>query len=301
MSYFNSDDLSLGINSITANVLSANSVVYSANGVSILTGIPGTYSNSNVAGYLVANPPPGTYSNANVTAYLPTYTGNITAGNIVTTSTGSFTMGNIKITDQTITGIVPGRHVNVAVSGTGASFWFNSNVNPTADRVYTLGSTTKRWAAFYCSAHSLDVDGILLEADTDIGGGNLIVSNATGFIAPNITSNVSVRDQNGDLRSIPINTQSTNYTLTARDSGNVVSISSGNVTVPASVFTAPFGQTVSVFNNSGTTRYVIQGTAVTLRLAGTAATGNRAMAQYGVTTLMCVAANTFVISGAGIS
>ena len=40
-----------------------------------------TYSNANVASYLVANPQAGTYSNSNVASYLTTYSGNI-GGNI---------------------------------------------------------------------------------------------------------------------------------------------------------------------------------------------------------------------------
>jgi len=61
-----------------------------------LTGITGTYSNTNTAAYLTANPQTGTYSNTNVASYLPTYTGNLTAGNInlsyTTTSTAN--LGN---------------------------------------------------------------------------------------------------------------------------------------------------------------------------------------------------------------
>jgi hypothetical protein len=67
-----------------------NSNTYSnANVASYLVANPqsGTYSNANVASYLVANPQSGTYSNANVAAYL---TGNITAGNITT--------GNVRAT-----------------------------------------------------------------------------------------------------------------------------------------------------------------------------------------------------------
>jgi hypothetical protein len=36
-------------------------------------------------------------------------------------------------------------------------------------------------------------------------------------------------------------------------------------------------------------------------LAGTATTGNRTLAQRGVCTILCVAANTFVILGAGLT
>jgi hypothetical protein len=116
-----------------------------------------------------------------------------------------------------------------------------------------------------------------------------------------ITSTGTVSDRYGSLRSIPLNTQSSAYILTANDNGNLVSITTGNVTVNAGVFSSPYGQAISVFNNSANVMYVVQGTSVTLRLAGTAATGTRSLARYGVASLICVAANTFVISGAGIS
>ena len=97
MSYFNSDDLSSGVtDSITVNTLSANSVVYTANGVSILAGVPGTYSNSNVASYLVTNPQPGTYSNSNVASYIISYTGDVAAGNV--SAIGNVAAGNVSAT-----------------------------------------------------------------------------------------------------------------------------------------------------------------------------------------------------------
>ena len=50
--------------------LPAGGAINYANGVSILDGIGGTYSNTNVAAYLVENPQSGTYSDTNVAAYL---------------------------------------------------------------------------------------------------------------------------------------------------------------------------------------------------------------------------------------
>jgi hypothetical protein len=81
----------------------------------------------------------------------------------------------------------------------------------------------------------------------------------------------------------------------------MIDITTGNVTIPAGVFNSPFGQTVSIYNNQNSSNAVVQGSGVTLRLAGTAATGSRTLARYGVATVICVAANTFVISGAGLS
>jgi hypothetical protein len=61
---------------------------------------------------------------------------------------------------------------------------------------------------------------------------------------------------------------------------------------------------VTVFNNSGSSQTITQGTSVTLRLAGTATTGNRTLAQYGVATLLCVtdgASPVFACTGAGLT
>ena len=141
-----------------------------------------------------------------------------------------------------------------------------------------------------------------------------VTGNVTGTILtaaqPNITSvgnltslNVSgnISDSIGSVRSIPQNGKNANYSLQSTDNGQMINITTGNVTVPASIFAAPYGQTISIFNNQNSSNAIVQGSGVTLRLAGTAATGNRTLARYGVATLVCVTANTFVISGAGLS
>lgn len=109
----------------------------------------------------------------------------------------------------------------------------------------------------------------------------------------------TVSDQIGDLRDVPVNNQTSAYILAASDEGKTVSITTGGVTVNANILAA--GSIVSIYNNSGSSQTITQGATVTLRQAGTANTGNRTLAQYGVCTVLCVASNTFVISGAGIS
>jgi len=128
-------------------------------------------------------------------------------------------------------------------------------------------------------------------------------ANVAAYLLTN-TGNITagnISDSVGLLRSIPQNSKNTGYTLQSTDNGQMINITTGNVTVPAGVFNSPFGQTVSIFNNQTTSNAVVQGSGVTLRLAGTAATGSRTLARYGVATLICVAANTFVISGAGLT
>lgn len=98
---------------------------------------------------------------------------------------------------------------------------------------------------------------------------------------------------------IPQITKTGAYTLQATDTGYHISITTGGVTVPSGVFAV--GDTVMVYNNSASSQTITQGASVTLRQAGTTTTGNRTLASYGVCTILCVASNTFVISGAELS
>lgn len=115
----------------------------------------------------------------------------------------------------------------------------------------------------------------------------------------NITVTGSVSDSKGDLRRVPQNAQTSAYTLVAADAGKHVSITTGGVTVPASVFSV--GDCISIYNNSGSNQTITQGGSVTLYQGGTANTGNRTIAQRGFVTLVCVASNTFVASGSGLT
>ena len=98
---------------------------------------------------------------------------------------------------------------------------------------------------------------------------------------------------------VPANSQTAAYTLVAGDAGKHINITTGGITVPSGVFSA--GDAISVYNNSTSDQTITQGASVTLRQGGTANTGNRTLAQYGVATLLCVASNEFVITGAGVS
>lgn len=103
---------------------------------------------------------------------------------------------------------------------------------------------------------------------------------------------------------IPANTQTATYTLVASDAGKHINITTGGVTVPSGVFDV--GDVISIYNNnspntSPNDQTITQGGSVTLRQAGTANTGNRTLAQYGLATILCVAANDFVITGTGLT
>jgi hypothetical protein len=99
--------------------------------------------------------------------------------------------------------------------------------------------------------------------------------------------------------TVPANTKSSAYTLVLSDAGKHINITNGGVTVPSGIFST--GAAISIYNNSGNDQTITQGSGTTLRKVGTADTGNRTLAQYGLVTILCVASNTFVVVGGGLS
>jgi hypothetical protein len=127
--------------------------------------------------------------------------------------------------------------------------------------------------------------------------GNTTVS-GTLNVASNIASNGIVSDNIGSLRIIPTSSQSSVYSLVAADVGKMIT-TTANVLVPNAVFSA--GDNITIYNNSSSTIYLVSNSGITMYLSGTATTGDRALAQRGISSIFCVAANTFVASGGGLS
>jgi hypothetical protein len=99
-------------------------------------------------------------------------------------------------------------------------------------------------------------------------------------------------------QTLSVTAKSSSYDLTSSDVGSIISISSGDITVPQNTFNP--GETVLVYNNSSSSRSILQGTGTTLRLPGTADTGNRTVQQRGLITILCIASNEFIITGSGL-
>ena len=135
------------------------------------------------------------------------------------------------------------------------------------------------------------------------GTGSVVLSASptlTGTTAvATLTATSTISDQAGDLRDLVNSSKTAAYVPVVTDNGKLINITTGGVTINASVFAA--GQNVTIYNNSGSSQTITQGTSVTMYLAGTATTGNRTLAQRGIATILCVASNTFVCSGAGVT
>lgn len=108
-----------------------------------------------------------------------------------------------------------------------------------------------------------------------------------------------VSDWLGPLRAIPQRAKTGAYVLNATDVGTHISITTGGITVNQNIFSA--GDIVHIYNNSASNQTITQGTGVTLRLTGTATTGNRTLAQRGFCSIYCVASNDFIVIGTGVT
>ena len=128
----------------------------------------------------------------------------------------------------------------------------------------------------------------------------------TGAISEMATTS-TVKDPGGTARAIgyrniPSNAKSSAHVLALADVGQCVDIATGGVTVPANATVAfAVGDTVSIYNNSGSSQTITQAGGVTLRLAGTATTGSRTLAQRGWCSVRKVATDEWVSSGSGLS
>ena len=114
----------------------------------------------------------------------------------------------------------------------------------------------------------------------------------------------SFSDSIGDVRSIPLKTESSSasYTLIASDAGKTIHVHSTTTTVvvPNSVFSA--GDAVSIVNGDGSnTPTISQGTGFSLRNTGDGTTGNRTLGVFGMATIYFTGAGVGYISGSGMT
>jgi hypothetical protein len=176
----------------------------------------------------------------------------------------------------------------VASGGTGSSTAAFNGANITDLNASNISSGTIANAR--TTATSSNTPSTIVSRD---GSGDTTV----GTLNATAVSATTVSDGIGNVRDIPINTQTTSYTLVASDAGKFISTDS-DVTIPSSVFST--GDVISVYNSTGSTINILAGVGTTVRRGATALTGNRTLSQYGVCTILCTASNNFVVTGAGI-
>jgi hypothetical protein len=181
----------------------------------------------------------------------------------------------------------------------------------TADKLGTDSVTTAKIADANVTTAKIADANVTTAKITDANVTTAKIADASITTAKILGGNVTVAKiespLSGDLTfassqtypKIPGESKTGAYTLLVSDAGKHINITTGGVTVPNGVFSV--GDVISIYNNSGSNQTITQDTNVTLRQSGTTNTGNRTLASYGLATILCVAANDFVITGTGLT
>ena len=227
--------------------------------------ITDAYGNSNVAAYLLANPVTGSYANGNVANYLPTYTGTLTAGNIVVTN--NFSANYVSGTLTTNSNAQP----NITSLGTLISLSVTGNIN---SGNATLGNLTT--------------------SNYFVGNGNLLTSitgaNVTGYVPnanmantaniSNIAYSVSVANVTGIGNIATINKDGNISNILYGNGVFAVAYSNNNVANYLPTFTGNIKSGNANLGNLTTSNYYSGDGSLLTSITGANITGTVANANY---------------------
>lgn len=129
----------------------------------------------------------------------------------------------------------------------------------------------------------------------------------TGILALTAAANAALAIVSTKSRTVSEMANTGPYVASNTDTGKLISINSGVANVFIQPLTFNQGDLIRLFNNTDSVITITQNTGSviylpnTANVLGPASTGNRNVAARGYVTLTTVAANTFVISGIGVS
>lgn len=181
----------------------------------------------------------------------------------------------------------------------GKTTWVYCNATDVVNVVTYLTSLTVGDVA---TTGNISVTGnAAITGNATVGGNLTVTGGVTGANVNDgmvVVANGTVAANTVGYRGLPASATTT--TLALADAGKSLSVSA-NVAIPANSSVAfPDRTVIVVFNNSASS-ISITITSDTLRLAGTASTGTRSVARYGLATLFKVSSTVWVASGAGVS
>jgi hypothetical protein len=194
------------------------------------------------------------------------------------------TASSYKVVLESATGTLQWTVDNISTYGTLASQNSN-NVNITGGTITGVTLTVNVVGDVSGNAGTV-TNGVYLDAVQTVTNKTL-----TGMASASTVKDSLGTDYTIGFRSIP---QSLNTTAAASDIGKHLYVSA-TTTVPSGVFVA--GNEFLVVNSSASTVTLTQGAGTTLRLGGTATTGSRTIAAYGVASVLCVGTETFYVTG----
>ena len=181
----------------------------------------------------------------------------------------------------------------------------DSAANDSPDLKISSYRPSIRFADISGSAMSSEIctDGNILRfrLSAEVDNNTALTERATLNSSGNFAATGSVSDTKGELRKIPRNDQTSNYTAVSADAGKAITanMGSGTVTINANVFAE--GDALTLLNYSSTDLTIAQGSGFGLTNSADAATGNRTLAAKGMATIYFLGGTAGYISGAGLS
>ena len=119
-----------------------------------------------------------------------------------------------------------------------------------------------------------------------------------GTVTTGIATATSFTDDDGPIRSVPLNTQASTYTLVAGDAGKCI-LASNTVTFNTGVFDP--GDAVTIINNTNGNITITQGSGAALYYTSDGTTGSRTLATRGMASIYFTHNTTGYIGGSGLS
>lgn len=222
--------------------------------------------------------------------------GTATEHNTFTGVEGEVTVDTTNDTLRVHDGATAGGKVMARADGSNASGTWAISVTGNADTATALAGTL---ALASGGTGSTTASGARTNLGAAASGANTDITSLLQSTSVVATGAVAV-DSIG-YRGAPQNNAGSGYTLVLADQSKLVTVTGGTLTIPSNASVAfPVGTVILIYNNAATSR-TIDITSDTLRLAGSATTGSRTLAQYGIATITKVASTTWAISGAGLT
>ena len=207
------------------------------------------------------------------------------------------TYGTMAGQNATAVAITGGTINSTSIGATTPSTGSFTTLNTTSATATTLNATSATATSLTSSSASVTTLTSPSASINTLTSSSASITTLTGSSATITT----VSDAYGNVRSAPINSQTSSYVLVATDNGKAISITTGGVTVPNSVMSS--GNMVIIYNNSSSSQTITQGSGLTLQWAGqvSSATGSRTLGLYGLCTILFTSSSTAIITGSGLT